>query len=138
MDPKLKLVAKSEYIPLFSSFLFRYITDSVRSCLPVTHILLPSHLVCSAPLHKIRYGIVFSGGVHFFLETGIVPSLLGFEVKERSIPKEQSMPVLSVLEGLFSYLSFTQFSVCHPITYLPFLQLHTAIYYSTSNHANSV
>jgi hypothetical protein len=38
---------------------------------------------------------------------------LGFEVKERSIPMEQSMPVVSVLEGLFSYLSFTQLSVCH-------------------------
>jgi uncharacterized protein DUF4253 len=51
--------------------------------------------------------------VRFFLDTGIVPSLLGFEVKERSLPKEQSMPVLSVLKRLFSYLSFTQLSVCH-------------------------
>ena len=42
--------------------------------------------------------------VRFFLDTGIVPSLLGFESKERSLPKEESMPVLSVLEQLFYYL----------------------------------
>jgi hypothetical protein len=56
--------------------------------------------------------------VRFFLETGIVPSLLGFEVKERSLPKEESMPVVSVLAGLFDYLPFTQLSLCHPFLYL--------------------
>jgi hypothetical protein len=57
-----------------------------------------------------------SGMVRFFLlDTGIVPSLLGFESKGRSIPKEQFMPVLSVLERFFYYLSFTQLSGWHPL-----------------------
>ena len=59
--------------------------------------------------------------VRFFLDTGIVPSVLGFEVKERSIPMEQSMPVVSVLEGLFSYLSFTQLSGWHPYEVVEFM-----------------
>src|SRR5947209_490426 len=42
------------------------------------------------------------------LNTGIVPSLLGFNHKERSLPKEESMPVLSASEKLFDYLPFTQ------------------------------
>jgi hypothetical protein len=35
-------------------------------------------------------GVEAAGGdvVRFFLETGIVPSLLGFEVKEQSLPSE--------------------------------------------------
>jgi len=52
--------------------------------------------------------------VRFFLETGIVPSLLGFEAKEHALPKEESMPVVSVLEQLFYHLPFTHYSVWHP------------------------
>ncbi len=56
--------------------------------------------------------------VRFCLATGIVPSLLGFESKKRSIPKEQSMPVLSTLEMLFYYFPFTQLSVWHLLYFI--------------------
>jgi hypothetical protein len=38
--------------------------------------------------------------VCFFLETGIVPSLKGFDAKGRPLPNEEAMPVVSVLERL--------------------------------------
>jgi hypothetical protein len=57
-------------------------------------------------------GVEAIGGdvVPFFLETGIVSSLLGFQTQEPSLPKEESMPVLSALERFFSYLSVAQLS----------------------------
>ena len=36
-------------------------------------------------------------------------------MKQGSLLKEQSRPVLFVLEKLFEYLFFTQFSLCHLI-----------------------
>jgi hypothetical protein len=40
---------------------------------------------------------------------GIVPSLLEFESKERSLPKEEPMPGLSVLQKLFYHLLLRAF-----------------------------
>jgi len=39
---------------------------------------------------------------------------LGFEAKEHALPKEESMPVVSVLEQLFYHRPFTQYSGWHP------------------------
>ncbi len=55
-----------------------------------------------------------TGVIRFFLlDTGIVFSLWGFESMERSLPKEESMPVLSALAKSFYYLPFTQYSGWH-------------------------
>lgn len=50
--------------------------------------------------------------VPFFLETGIVSSLLGFQTQDPSLPKEESMPEVSVLLTLFDHLLYyTQFGM---------------------------
>jgi len=48
--------------------------------------------------------------VPFFLETGRVPSFLGFAAQEQSLPKEESLPVGSVLQKLFYRLLFPYYS----------------------------
>ena len=49
-------------------------------------------------------------------------NLLGFEARERSVPMEQSMPVVSSLEMLFYYFPFTHNWVWHPPEWLQALQ----------------
>jgi hypothetical protein len=39
--------------------------------------------------------------------------LLGCESMEQSLPKEESMPVLSALAMLFCYFPFTQYTALH-------------------------
>jgi hypothetical protein len=58
-----------------------------------------------APIHAILLACCES---RCATRGGIVPSLLGFEAKEHALPKEESMPVVSVLEQLFYHLPFTQ------------------------------
>ncbi len=52
----------------------------------------------------------FSEVIGFFLGSGIVPSLSGLALKRRSLPKEEAMPVVSVLQRLL-YTTFAMASL---------------------------
>ncbi len=49
--------------------------------------------------------------------------LMGFEAKERSLPKEESMPIVFVLQKLFYHLPFTQYSGSSALSVLQKLSL---------------
>jgi hypothetical protein len=51
--------------------------------------------------------------IGFFLGSGIVPSLSGLASKRRSLPEEEAMPVVSVLERLL-YTTFAMASEKRP------------------------